>query len=708
DGVTYSSLYGGVIPAGMGDYTPTNITWPYNNPADSPANFSNPSIVGSAAWWFAQGTTVGSPYYNATLAACTKAHPCVFPLFGQTGAPQIDEALALFIAALEKATGGAFQPYSYDLSFSAEVQYSTSSAPGQNPMDLYTLGWIPDYPDPSNNIAAMAAANGTYTTSNSVWQTLNNGFYTSSTCSAVGQEYRTAAALAYWSNQSSKAGGGIPDACQGWAYDTMSYWMTSVTIYLSNVTERIAQYNMEENILNGLSTTLYMYQQIQYYESAPWVNSSSINTNIMIGGGADQYWFALTFLPKAYSMTFSESGLAAGTTWSVNAAGLTYTTSGSSITATLVPGTYDYTVLLVSGYKVTTPISGSVTLSTGPVTTSVGFSATTSVSYPISFLQSGVIWGTPSSLLITGAGGVTLNGGNTTLSLPTGTYDYTALAPTGYTSVSSPTGSFTVSSTGHATVSLVFKGIKFSALPVTFQLNPSGTVTSGFTATVTGYGSQVYPNSTVGSSMIFWEAPQEAVTYTATALGNTSFEYGTVSGSLTVSSNSSLNTVTLTFPKALPTVSKTFVATGLGLGATWYLAINGQNFTVSGTSINFPLPTGSYTYTVFAQGYIASPSGGTFTVSGPAAPQTFTTAFSTPTPPPSPAGPAPTFSTTAWIVIGVLAAIAVIFIALSGYFASRGRKPSSPAPPQSWDQPKGPSGGAGGSGGSSGGSGGMS
>ena len=697
DGVVYGEPYGGVIPAGMGNYLPTNITWPYNNPADSPQNYSNPSIVGSAAWWWTQGTTVGSPYYNATLAAC-KVTACVFPVFGQQGNPGLDEGIALWISQIETATGHKLLPYDVDLPFFTEVVASVSSGPGTNPMDFYTLGWIPDYPDPSNNIAAMAAANGTYTYSSSLWQTFNTPYYMSSTCSAVGQAYNTWGALAYWAAQAYPPNGtGIAGDCQGWAYDTMSYWMTGPTLHETNVTQRILEYNMEEHILSGLALNVYFSQSTQIYSASTWVNLSSINTNVMVGGGGDQYWYAITFLPKAYTMSFTQSGLPSGTSWSVTADGATHTTTSSTISLSLVPGTYSYTVSLVPGYKVTTAISGQVTLSTKSVNTAIGFSATTTTAYPVTITEMGLVWGTPTSLLISSTGAVALAGGSTTtVNLPVGTYDYIVTTPAGYTSVTPVTGSFTVTNTSHPLVSLGFKSSSslVTIVPVTLQLS-GGDVAAGFNAQVTGFADSAYPNSTAGSSMTFWEISGGTMSYSAMAgatLGPDSFQYGMVTGTVSVGSGPTVANITFT-ALPIPTVATTFSATGLPAGTTWYLSINGANVTMVNASATFALPAGTYSFSAYAAGYIATPSGGT--VSVVATPQTYSVSFAKPSVTTTTTG----LSTLAYALIGVLAAVAVIFIALAAYFARRGRKPSSPAAPQSWDAPKGGSGGAGGSGG---------
>ncbi len=65
DGIKFGFNYGGSIPIGMGNYYPTNISWPYQGGDPTTSNTS----VNSASWWWTEGTTVGSPEYDAAFAA---------------------------------------------------------------------------------------------------------------------------------------------------------------------------------------------------------------------------------------------------------------------------------------------------------------------------------------------------------------------------------------------------------------------------------------------------------------------------------------------------------------------------------------------------------------------------------------------------------------------------------------------------------------
>ncbi|HTW39528.1 MAG TPA: ABC transporter substrate-binding protein, partial [Thermoplasmata archaeon] len=173
DGIQYYHNYGGAIPIGMGNYYPTNVSFPYQggDPCTGSTQSSCNDSVNSALWWWQQGTNPSSPYYDAELAACTSDNPCSFPIIGELGTPGLDAAIVDYIQEVGIITDGAIVPYSFDLSFPDLVQYSSIGG-GQNPMPLYNLGWAPDYPDPTDYMAAMYYANGTYTYGDGTYQVL--------------------------------------------------------------------------------------------------------------------------------------------------------------------------------------------------------------------------------------------------------------------------------------------------------------------------------------------------------------------------------------------------------------------------------------------------------------------------------------------------------------------------------------------------------
>lgn len=680
DGVEFGVQYGGVIPIGMGNYYPTNISWPSGDPV------ADPSVVGSAAWWWAQGINSSSAYYDAELAACTSGSPCKFPVIGQLGAPQLDTMIQLFISEIESITGGAVQPYTFDLSFSDLLQ-QFGYTPGTAPFPFYNLGWAPDYPDPTDYMAPMYQPDQTYTSPDAVAEVLAEPQFNSATC---GHNTSSWSDLVYWANI-----GQIPTVCQGVAYSTMSAWM-SIAGPLPAGAQRVLEYNLIEHIANTLALYIYYSQTTEVFSGATWIDESSINENPTIGGGGDQLWFNVQYAPPPVSLTFTESGLAAGTNWSVTltTGSQTVSSTTSTIVFSVTPGTYNYLVNLVSGYAAS-PAAGSVVVNASAGgSAAVAFTAV-STGYPVSVVEGGLIWGTPYTVVVNNYGAIQLVNGLASFNVAAGNYTFYTLYTGNYTATSPVSGALTVTTAG-AALSLQFQA-SYGACgceltyPVTLQPGgiPAGT---SWTATVSGFGGATFDNTTTASSAVFWELN-----------GTTSYSldagaaYNTPSGNLIVAGTP------VTFPVVFsPVFTVTFTETGLS-GGTWWVSINGLNQSASTTTISFSLTNGTYTYYAGAPGQFASPGSNSFTVVGTPLAQSVTLASNSG---PSSSSPAWTYlSTLAYIVIAVLVVLLIIALAIG--MMGRGKAPANA--PQTWDEPKSGSGGStGGSGGASGGSGGSS
>ena len=298
DGVTYYFQQHGAIPQYMGNYYPANITWPSGDPTD------NPSQAGSAAWWWAQGHNASSPYYDPQLAACTSSSPCEFPLLGELGAPNVDEIYSDWIHEITTLTGGAVKVDVIDITFLQLVIYSLFSGPYQNPMPFYTLGWAPDYPDPTDYMAPLYVADGSYTASDTVNEELvaggvSNSTYTNPYWSAscptadtthtpLNSSIGNLIAYAHLATQTPSAPG-IPTACEGAAYSEMQWGMKVAAVEL-NLNERALLYNLVEQIDSGLQLYTWMGQQNAVISYAPWINPSTFDPNITLGG-IDNPWF---------------------------------------------------------------------------------------------------------------------------------------------------------------------------------------------------------------------------------------------------------------------------------------------------------------------------------------------------------------------------------------------------------------------------------
>jgi PKD domain-containing protein len=278
-GIQYGFNYGGVIPQGMGNYYPTNISWPSSDPTNDPTNPASP------AYWWTQMTTSGSPYYDPEAAACTTANPCQLPFFGETGAPNYDQALALEVQKVSQFSGGKVVVHTLDINFIQLVINSLFTGPGANPMPIFTLGWAPDYPDPTDYIGAMYYPNATYTFSDAYLLLSDQAVSpSSSSCTGFGD-------LAYsWTDLNYYVNNPVSQTCQGVAFNVMTlaeYHAAADT----NLADRALIYNLGEHIAQKLALYIYFTQANTVYVYAPWVNGLSIDEHVTLGGGGDTMWF---------------------------------------------------------------------------------------------------------------------------------------------------------------------------------------------------------------------------------------------------------------------------------------------------------------------------------------------------------------------------------------------------------------------------------
>lgn len=288
NGLTFGINYGGAIPLTM-QYNQQNISWPAGDPTGSA------STPGTAQWWWSQATNSASPYYDSQLATCSSSSPCIVPMMGELGAPDVDQRITAWASEVSTISGGALQIASNDLPFFQLVGYSTASAPGSNPLGAFTLGWAPDYPDPTDYVTPMYLANSTYTYSDAVAQQLENvtqGF-DSPAC-------HSSSDYGYWAVQANNHA--IPNNCQGAAYEAMNLAL-HVAASDTNSTSRNILYWQAESIANGLALYLYFEQSNIVESAASYLNLNSFNSNVTIGGGQDNTWYTVTYLASGNGAT---------------------------------------------------------------------------------------------------------------------------------------------------------------------------------------------------------------------------------------------------------------------------------------------------------------------------------------------------------------------------------------------------------------------
>lgn len=151
---------------------------------------------------------------------------------------------------------------------------------------------------------------------------------------------------------------------------------TSWSVTFNGTEENSTSDIITYSVTNG--TYSYTVASISGYTVSP--SSGSITVN------GKNYTQSVTFTAIShpvtkYTVTFKESGLPSGTSWSVTFNGSMSVSSNSSIAYTVPNGTYSYSIGSVSGYTVSKS-SGSVTVNGSNVTVNVTFSKSTSVTQP--------------------------------------------------------------------------------------------------------------------------------------------------------------------------------------------------------------------------------------------------------------------------------------------------------------------------------------
>ncbi len=363
-----------------------------------------------------------------------------------------------------------------------------------------------------------------------------------------------------------------------------------------------------------------------------------------------------------YNVTFSESGLPAGTNWSVAVApspgsgggghwvhrGGFGTSNTSTIVLALPNGSYRYFVRPVAGFSLadngsrgTFNVSGAAA---GPI--AVTFSRI--VTYTVTFTESGLPSGTEWFVRMRGdwgdggsgwglgfgprdrdSAGASSNTTTITFSLPNGSYTYRVHAA-GYVDSNGPRGTFNVSG-GAVAISVPFVSVSAPrpTYNVTFEESGLAAGTNWTVRVVGGFGGFFGGDHRRGG--------ETSNTTLTLALPNGSYRYviGNVPG-YSIADNGSTGTfnvsgaapatIHVAFVRLVP-YTVTFSETGLPSGANWtVLVVGAEPFggsgpivsSSNGSTITLSLTNGSYGFHVPpTDGYAAGNSSfGTFNVSG--------------------------------------------------------------------------------------------
>ena len=375
-----------------------------------------------------------------------------------------------------------------------------------------------------------------------------------------------------------------------------------------------------------------------------------------------------------YSVTFTESGLPSGTSWSVTLAGSPQTSTNSAITFTEANGTYAYTVGSVSGYTAS-PSSGSETVAGAAVSITITFTAVSVTTYTVTFSESGLPSGTSWSVTLEGSP-QTSTTRTIAFSEANGTYAYTVGSVSGYTA-SPSSGSVTV--TGAAvSVTITFTSVSVPTYTVTFVEVGMPTAAGGGIS-FNGGSPTAFTN---GGTVVFSDVANGTYPYTAVAGSGYTEISATLVSPVTVSGAS----VTVIILLA-PTYAVTFAQTGIPSGTTWTVQATLTSTTPAavmagsvgmswfanstGPTALLPLVNGTYSDRITASGYQTA-TGGPFTVNGQA--ETLPSVAVSPSPSSSPG-----VSSWVYAIIGVVIAAVVVGVVIG--LMRRRRPPAVAIPP---------------------------
>jgi hypothetical protein len=224
-----------------------------------------------------------------------------------------------------------------------------------------------------------------------------------------------------------------------------------------------------------------------------------------------------------YNTTFNESGLSAGTNWSVSISGHGgwhhffrghfERSNAPSITFALPNGTYHYRIHPVPGYALPSPASGTINVSgASPAVVSVSFAKLEK--FTVTFTETGLPSGTNWSVAVAGGGHgdfgprhhfATSSTSTITFSLTNGTYRYFVFGVAGYAIADNGShGVVNVSGASPPAVTVTFDKLATYAVTFTETGLPSGTNWSVVVLARDGWGpSSVVVGTSNGTTISF-------------------------------------------------------------------------------------------------------------------------------------------------------------------------------------------------------------
>ncbi len=448
----------------------------------------------------------------------------------------------------------------------------------------------------------------------SSWSVTLNGVMNSAASSAPiqfaegnGSDYPyTVGSIPGWSSNPSSGSVTVAGANQtvlppiSWSQDFYSLSFQQNTLppgtgWWANVTGQPGQFS------TGLTAT---YSSLPYATYTYAIASDNKVWNPSPSGGSvlldTNKAIPITFTPVLYLVKFNEIGLPSGTEWWANVSGQSpLSTTGTSISTSLINGSYTYTISTTN--KSYSAPGGPFTVAGGPVNNQVLF---TQQAYTVAFVESGLKKGLFWNVTFLGLMQSSKSTIITFNSVPNGSYPFVIGALPGWIATP-PNGTVVVR--GAATDQTVV----WSQLVYNVTVNVTGLAPPGrWWVNLTGpTGNSSHP--TTGSSNVI-ALPNGTYAFTI-ASQDKSWEPNITKGSFLV--NGAALEFSVTFVELVQPV--TFTETGLPSGTEWWANLTGGHTNLSlGSTIGFQLPNGTYGYRVQAVDRTWAAVGGNVTVNG--------------------------------------------------------------------------------------------
>ncbi len=327
--------------------------------------------------------------------------------------------------------------------------------------------------------------------------------------------------------------------------------------------------------------------------SAPTGGSSGASADLAYGPDV---------IPGEYSVTFSESGLPSGSSWSVTFDGTTHTVTTTSTEFETTKGTYAFSVGSPSGYSAS-PSSGSVTVTDASIDKPIAFSADPPTYYDVSFVESGLA--SPFEWWVNLSGqNASLATSNLTFLKVNGGYTYTI-------GVLKPSYAHCAPTHGSVTVDGSSVKVSVTCYALTAKFTETGLLAgTSWWVNLTDSGGS-YNASSSTSTVALDDLLNGDYTFTVEKLANYTLTPRT--GTLEVSNDNRTEDVTY----VLETYPVEFGEQGLPTGHGWDVQLGTVGIGTDSPTWNFTESNGSYPFWASASGYVASPANGTLEVQGP-------------------------------------------------------------------------------------------